>query len=304
MADLPRVSVVVPHYNDLGGLEKCLASLLAQTYAADRFEVLVADNASPQGLAAVEAVVAGRARVVLVAERGAGLARNGAVALATGEILAFIDSDCQARPDWLAQGVEALPAYDFIGGRVTVLVEDERRMTPVEAFERVFAFNFEHYITRMGFTGAGNLFCPRDLFHAIGDFKTMVSEDVEWSRRGVAMGYRLGYAPLAVVGHPARRSWSELIRKWRRVNSELFALSQGAPWRRTKWLVRALGLPASAVVHTPRVLFSDQLSGPRQRFDALCVLYGVRFWRLADAVAVIGRSARNDAEISKPEVVP
>jgi glycosyltransferase involved in cell wall biosynthesis len=304
MAELPRISVVVPHYNDLGGLEKCLASLQAQTYPADRFEVLIADNASPQGLAAVEAVVAGRARVILVEERGAGPARNGAVAQATGEILAFIDSDCQARPDWLAEGVAALPAHDFIGGRVTVLVDDETRMTPVEAFERVFAFNFDHYINKMGFTGAGNLFCPRKLFHAIGGFKLTVSEDVEWSRRAVAMGYRLGYAPLAIVGHPARRTWDELILKWRRVNSELFHLSQGARWSRTRWFVRALGLPASAVVHTPRVLFSDQLSGPRQRFDALWVLYGVRFWRLANAVSLLGGRARAAAQDSGPEVAP
>jgi glycosyltransferase involved in cell wall biosynthesis len=304
MAELPRISVVVPHYNDLGGLEKCLASLEAQTYPADRFEVLIADNASPQGIAAVEAVVAGRARVILVEERGAGPARNGAVAQATGEILAFIDSDCQAQPDWLAQGIAALPAYDFIGGRVTVLVDDEKNMTPVEAFERVFAFNFDHYINKMGFTGAGNLFCPRALFHAIGGFKLTVSEDVEWSRRGVAMGYRLGYAPLAIVGHPARRTWDELILKWRRVNSELFHLSQGARWSRMRWLVRALGLPASAVVHTPRVLFSDQLSGPRQKFDALCVLYGVRFWRLGNALSLLGRSAHPDAPVSRPEVAP
>jgi GT2 family glycosyltransferase len=304
MADLPRISIVVPHYNDLGGLQKCLASLAAQTYPADRVEVLVADNASPQGIPAVEAVVAGRARVILVEARGAGPARNGAVAQASGEILAFIDSDCQARPDWLAQGIAALPDYDFIGGRVTVLVDDEKRMTPVEAFERVFAFNFEHYIRRKGFTGAGNLFCSRALFQTVGGFKDTVSEDVEWSRRAVSMGYRLGYAPSVVVGHPARRSWNDLVQKWRRVNSETFALSRGAPWHRTKWLIRSLGLPASAVAHTPRVLFSDQLAGPRQRFDALWVLYGVRFWRLADALSLLGRAPRAATRDTIPEVVP
>jgi GT2 family glycosyltransferase len=262
--------------------------------------VLIADNASPQGLAAVEAVVAGRARVVLVEERGAGPARNGAVAQATGEILAFIDSDCQARPDWLAEGIAALPAYDFIGGRVTVLVDDETRMTPVEAFERVFAFNFEDYITRKGFTGAGNLFCPRALFQTIGGFKATVSEDVEWSRRAVSMGYRLGYAPRVVVGHPARRSWDELTRKWRRVNSETYALSKGERWRRARWLLRALALPASAVVHTPRVLSSPGLAGPRQRFAALFVLYAIRLWRLADAAALLVASARDDSHEPRP----
>jgi GT2 family glycosyltransferase len=287
MADLPRVSVVVPHYNDLDGLEKCLASLQAQTYPADRFEVLIADNASPQGLAAVEAVVAGRARVLLVEERGAGPARNGAVAQATGEILAFIDSDCQATPNWLAEGVAALPAYDFIGGRVTVLVDDETRMTPVEAFERVFAFNFEDYITRKGFTGAGNMFCPRALFQTIGGFKATVSEDVEWSRRAVSMGYRLGYAPGAIVGHPARRSWADLTGKWTRINAETFALSSGQRMQRLRWLLRSLMLPLSAVAHTPRVLFTRALTTPSQRLDALGVLYRIRFWRLFNALPLL-----------------
>jgi GT2 family glycosyltransferase len=293
MADLPRVSVIVPHYNDLGGLEKCLASLAAQTYPADRVEVLIADNASPQGIPAVETVVAGRARVILVEARGAGPARNGAVAQATGEILAFIDSDCQARPDWLAQGIAALPAYDFIGGRVTVLVDDETRMTPVEAFERVFAFNFEHYINRKGFTGSGNLFCSRAMFNDVGGFKATVSEDVEWSRRAVATGYRLGYAPRVVVGHPARRSWPELTRKWRRVNAETYALSKGGRWHRATWLLRAFALPISAVVHTPRVLSSPDLTGLRQRRDALGVLYAIRLWRLADAVALVVSSSKS-----------
>lgn len=291
MGDRPRVSVIVPHFNDLAGLELCLASLQRQTYPADRIEVTIADNASPQGVAAVEAVVRGRARVVLVEDRGAGPARNGGVAQATGDILAFIDSDCQAEAGWLEQGVQALDESDFIGGRVTVLVQDPERMTAVEAYERVFAFNFEHYINRMGFTGAGNLFCPRKLFDAVGGFRSGMSEDVEWSRRAVSMGYRLSYAPLAVVGHPARRSWDEFIRKWRRVNAELMELSAGTPWRRLRWLVRALALPASAVVHTPRVLFSPELDTPRQRLDALVVLYRIRMWRCWNSLVLLGRSS-------------
>ena len=56
-------------------------------------------------------------------------------------------------------------------------VKDPAQVTSVEAFERVFGFNFEHYITRMGFTGAGNLFCRRTLFDTVGGFKTGMSED-------------------------------------------------------------------------------------------------------------------------------
>jgi len=287
----PTVSVIIPHYRDLKGLAICLRSLESQTYPRDRFEVVVADNASPEGPDAVAAVIAGRGQLVVVAEKGAGPARNGGVAASSGEILAFIDSDCVAEPAWLEEAVKALPAFDFIGGRVKVLVEDPERITPVEAFERVFAFDFKTYIEKKRFTGAGNLICSRRVFDAVGGFRTGVSEDVEWSRRAQARGFRLGYAPRAVVGHPARRSWSELLAKWRRINLETFGLSARGPGGRLRWLLKALLMPASAVVHTLKVARSPELSTARERWAAIGVLFRLRFWRLADSLRLLAAGA-------------
>lgn len=284
MTRTPRVSVIIPHYRDLGGLAICLETLSRQTYPRDQFEIVVADNNSPEGEAAVAEVVAGRGRVVVVTEKGAGPARNGGVAVARGEILAFIDSDCQAEPEWLEEGLKALPDYDFIGGHVTVLTDDPIRMTGAEAFERVFAFDFESYINKKGFTGSGNMFCPKVLFERVGGFRPVVSEDYEWSHRARGMGYRLGYAPKAVVGHPARRTWEELTRKWARVNAESYALFAGPKGWRTRWLVRNLALPASAVAHMPKVLLSDKLNTFGQRLQALQMLFRIRTWRMVDAL--------------------
>ncbi len=286
----PRVSVIIPHYNDLANLGRCLASLTSQTYPAEQLEIVVADNGSPQGIAEVERVVQGRARVVLAVERGAGPARNEGVANTTGETLAFIDSDCRAEPGWIAEGVKALEVDDFVGGRVTVLVDDWAALTPAEAFERVFAFNFKDYILRKGFTGSGNLFCPRALFLKVGGFRMGVSEDVEWSRRAVATGFRLGYAPKAIIGHPARHDWAELIQKWGRLNSEMFTLACERPGGRVRWLVKSLALPLSAIAHTPRVLLSDQLYTMRERRMALSVLFAIRFWRCQDALRLLARA--------------
>jgi GT2 family glycosyltransferase len=288
----PFVSVIIPHFNDLDGLKLCLSALERQTYPADRFEIIVADNASPQGVAAVEAVAQGRAKVLLVEERGAGPARNGAVAQSFGEILAFIDSDCVAEPAWLSEGVQALDAYDFVGGQVKVLVDDESHMTPAEAFERVFAFDFKSYIEKKGFTGAGNLFCHTALFAAVGGFGVGISEDTEWSKRAQVHGYRLGYAPMSVVGHPARRTRDELIRKWKRINRESYALSSASKGGRLRWGLRALALPASALVHTPRVLLTPKLNHVGQRWQALCMLYSLRLWRVWDTVAVLMEDRR------------
>lgn len=285
----PKISVIIPHYRDLLGLDVCLRTLERQTLPREQFEIIVADNASPEGPEAVAEVIAGRATLVVVQEKGAGPARNGGVAAAHGEILAFIDSDCQAEPEWLVEGLRVLEGYDFIGGRVTVLVDDPDNMTGAEAFERVFAFDFKTYILRKGFTGSGNMFCSRRVFEQVGGFRSGVSEDVEWSHRARGMGLRLGYAPRAIIGHPARRSWPELREKWRRVNLETYKLLCDKPGGRGRWLMRNLALPLSAVAHSPKVLFSSELSTARQRLVGLGMLYRLRFWRLGDALALLGQ---------------
>lgn len=281
-----RLSVVIPHYNDLRGLDACLSAIGRQTLRPD--EVIVADNASPQGERAVADVIAGRARLVVVPERGAGPARNGGVAVAAGEILAFTDSDCVPEPAWLEQGLAALATADFVGGAMRVLVDDEASLTPSEAFERVFAFDNETYVLRRGFTVTANLIAPRKVFDATGGFRVGVSEDVDWCHRAGKLGYRIGYAPAAAVGHPARRTWSELRRKWERLNAEGFALSGEARNARLKWFVKALAMPLSAVAHTPKVLGSGALSSLGDRFKALGVLYRLRLWRAVDCMRLLG----------------
>ena len=289
-AEPPFVSVIVPHYRDLPGLDRCLAALGGQTYPSGAYEIIVADNNSPEGREAVEGVVRGRARLVIVTEKGAGPARNGGVALATGQILAFTDSDCIAEPGWLKAGVEALRRGDFVGGKVEVLIETPGAPRPTEAFEAVFAFNNRRYVEQVGFTVTANLFCRAAVFAVVGGFRVGVSEDLDWSHRARAAGFRIVYAPLAVVGHPARRSWNELIAKWERLNAEAFGLSAAKPGHALRWLGRSLLLPLSAVVHTPRVVASPALSTWPQRFGALGVLYRLRLWRLMNALSLLTKA--------------
>ncbi len=276
----PRISIVIPHFNDPGGLDRCLTALVGQTTTPD--EIIVADNMSPQGAAAIAAIVAGRAALVIARERGAGPARNAGVAAATGDILAFTDSDCVPEPGWLQAGVAALADADLVGGRMTVLVPAGAR-SGAEAFEQVFAFDNEAYVRRKGFTVTANLFCPRAVFDAVGGFRVGVSEDLEWCHRARAAGYRLGYAPDAVVGHPARHDWTALIGKWRRINAESYGLVSGSLGGRIGWLARSWAMPASILAHAPRILRSPALADGAERRAALATLVRLRLWRFADA---------------------
>ena len=287
----PRVSVVVPHFHDLVSLDRCLADLSRQTLAAEAFEVIVGDNGSPEGEDAIAAVIDGRAGLVTVRRRGAGAARNGAAAEAQGDILAFTDCDCRPEPGWLAEGLAALASYDFVGGRMKVLVDDPASLTPVEAFETVFAFDNETYVRKKHFTVTANLFCPRVLFETVGGFGVGVSGDLDWSHRARSAGYHLGYAPAAVVGHPARRTWPQLLTKWRRLIPGELRSFQVSPGRPLGVVLRAAVLPASALWHTPRVLFSRKLVGPGQRLGSLMILFRIRLWRSLDACKLLFSSA-------------
>lgn len=286
----PFVSVVIPHFNDLDGLRLCHARLLDQTYPRDLFEIVVADNNSRCGLPAV-AAAAPSAVVVAAPVQGAGPARNAGAAAAQGEVLAFIDSDCVPEPAWLAEGVAALRAFDFVGGEVVTFARIPARPTGVEAFEIVFNFNFRRYIEQVGFTGTGNMFVPRPIFDAVGRFRSGVSEDMDWSFRARALGFRLGYAGRAVVGHPARRDWAELERRWARIVQEHFELVREKSFGRARFALKALAMPLSVPPHMLRVLASPRLAGPRARLGAILVLTRLRLWRGARMLRLAGGQA-------------
>jgi GT2 family glycosyltransferase len=284
---MTQVTVIIPHYNDLQGLSRCLDALARQTYPAEHVEIVVADNNSPVERRALEDAIGGRARLVVVNERGAGPARNGGVVASSGSVVAFTDSDCVPNPDWLAEAVLALQSGDIVGGRMKVLVRDPEKMTPTEAFERVFAFDNERYVKQKQFTVTANMICRRTTLATVGDFRVGVSEDVEWCHRARGLGFSLCYAPGAVVGHPARETWPELKRKWVRMNRETYQFYKQGSFGSLRWLLRTALLPFSAIAHVPRALTHPELTSARQRLLAIAVLFRIRFWRTSDALRLM-----------------
>jgi exopolysaccharide biosynthesis WecB/TagA/CpsF family protein len=276
--DTARISVIIPHFNDLAGLALCIEALRRQTWPRDRMEVIIADNNSSCGLDIVKRVAEGY-HVVLAPVQGAGPARNAGVAACNGNILAFIDSDCVPSSEWLVEGVRALQHHDFVGGEVRVTAKDSRFPTPVEAWEIVFGFNFKRYILVEGYTGSGNMFVTRKVFDHVGGFLNGLSEDMEWSFRARQLGYRLGYAPCAVVAHPARREWHELLGRWRRVIREHYLLACTERLGRAKWVLRIVAMPLSAIPHIGLIVESDRLPTVAAKVSAMAILLRHRFWR-------------------------
>lgn len=279
-ADLPplRISVVIPHLNQPGFLDRCLAALAAGARAPD--EVIVVDNGSqtlPEALCAAHG-----ARLLTEADPGPGPARNRGVAASTGDILAFIDADCLADPDWLAAAGSEMadPSATILGGDVRIALADPARPTMIEAYESIYAYRMDRYIAREGFTGTGNLVVRRAVLEDVGPFAGIgVAEDTDWGHRATARGYRIRFMPKMRVYHPARASFAELARKWDRQIGHEYARVRQQSGGRLRFVLKAFAMAPSPIAELPAVLTTDRLSGARARALAFLCLARIRLHR-------------------------
>lgn len=103
MSQLPLISVIVPVYRVERYLDKCVSSILSQTY--EDLEVILVDDGSPDGSGAIcdrWAEKDSRVRVIHQANAGGGAARNAGLDIARGDLIAFVDSDDYIAPDMYA----------------------------------------------------------------------------------------------------------------------------------------------------------------------------------------------------------
>ena len=89
---MAKVSIIIPVYNAAPYLNRCVDSVLAQTL--DDLEIILVDDGSTDGSAALCDAYAGRGAVVLHRNhQGLSAARNAGMDVAVGEYIAFLDSD-------------------------------------------------------------------------------------------------------------------------------------------------------------------------------------------------------------------
>lgn len=273
------ISVVIPHLNQPDMLARCLQSLAAGRRQPD--EIIVVDNGSAS---LPWAICAAHPGVQLLQEPvpGPGPARNRGVAVAQGQILAFIDADCIADPGWLAEAMAALadPGAGILGGDVRIACADPTRLTMLEAYESIYAYRMDRYIAREGFTGTGNLVVRRAILADVGPFAGIgVAEDRDWGRRATAKGYRIRYVAAMKVFHPARPDLEGLRQKWLRQTAHDFTDMRHRRGGRLRWLAKTLAMGLSPLAELPRILASDRVQGLRSRSLALLCLTRIRLYR-------------------------
>lgn len=235
----PPVTAVVCTRDQPDGLERCLASLQAQSYP--RTNILVVDNASSTD--AARHVVASSSgpfhpRYVFESRPGLSNARNRALREVTTELVAWIDDDEVADPHWLSQIVGAFienPEADAVCG---VIVPAELETQPQywfeeygghskgRGFERVLFSPATRHLHNPLFplppfgTGA-NMAVRRSAIEAINGFDpalgagtpTFGAEDTRALTEILLAGGSVLYDPTAITRHFHRRDYEAFRRQ-------------------------------------------------------------------------------------------
>jgi GT2 family glycosyltransferase len=275
------ISVIIPHLNHLENLAVCLKSLAAQTFDPSRFEVIVIDNGSTTR---PDAIIGAYPGMRLLEEQEPGPARNTGVRASKGDVLAFIDADCVAHPDWLKaveRAVLSAPEDTIFGGRIDTWQTQPDRLSDVEAYETILTFDQKKWIEKHKFCGTANLVVRRSTFNKVGFFGGItIAEDLDWGHRANMAGLPLRFVPDMVITHPPRQSLRELKVKWRRHVQHDFNTMQTRSFWRLRWLFRTLLVLVSPLLHFPMVITSPRAPRFSDRWKAFLVLVQIRLFRV------------------------
>jgi hypothetical protein len=209
----PTISVLVPVRNGERTIGACVSALLVQSYPRDRFEIIVIDNASTDR---TREVIAGYpVRYAYEPAVGRSHARNRGIGESTAEIVAFIDGDCIADRDWLAElaGAFAREPVSAVAGEI--LADDPVRMAQRFMAQREARWQSVVLALSPPFAITANVAFRRDVFEHVGLFDPafVTAEDVDLGWRFHAAGFRMSYCATATVSHRLRETPWQLFRQ-------------------------------------------------------------------------------------------
>ena len=214
----PTISLVIPAYNSQRTIRFCLDSIMQLDYPKDRLEVIIVDNNSKDETPDIVKQYPAKLLFERV-KQGPHQATNTGLRVATGQIIAFTDSDCYVQPDWLRKLVApfADPNVVATGGKIGAYTPDSR----AEKFLQQRFSGANCLRLADGFPASvltANAAYRADAIRAVGFFNenlyTGAEVDLAW-RVQWQTGQTVVYVPDAIVLHKFSSGLERLFRHFR-----------------------------------------------------------------------------------------
>ncbi len=267
----PRVSVVVCAYNAERTMDACLESLRTLNYPD--YEVIVVNDGShdrtleiTERHKAVYDADPGGPRMVIVSQENKGLsvARNVGAHAATGEIIAYTDSDCVPDPDWLAFLVYKFVRSGFVAVGGPNFPPPEPHLVP--AAVAVSPGGPTHVLLNdevAEHIPGCNMAFTRKALDEIGGFEPVFAaagDDVDLCWRLQNRGYPIGFSPAATVWHYRRNTVKAYLKQQMGYGKAEALLYFKHPYRfnllgQSRWLGRIYGELTTAVLSRRPIIY-------------------------------------------------
>ncbi|MDP9315968.1 MAG: glycosyltransferase [Chloroflexota bacterium] len=249
MSDKPACSIIIPSYRSTKTIGACLTALVAQDYAGP-YEIIVVDSSPDETPELVRRMFPAVRLIHLPQQTDPAQARNIGAEHASGDVLAFIDSDCTAGSRWLSQLAATIEeGYDGVGGATSnangdTLVSWAGYMCE---FREFLPEGKPHDVWNLSLN---NVAYRRDSFYAAGCFPVgyFPQEDQVFHATMRELKLRLCFDPGIVVAHMHRTERTAFLHHQRcigRANAQVLREIDlaGTPLARNRWLA-LLALPA------------------------------------------------------------
>jgi glycosyltransferase involved in cell wall biosynthesis len=232
----PDISVIIPVYNGVPFLDRCLGALSHVRGIA--WECIVVDDGSTDGSGDLARAYGARVVRTAGARSGPGQARNLGAQLATAPLLCFLDADVLARPETLADFImlfDADPGLTAAFGSYDTTPDVQEHLSRYRNLLHHYVHQESQQVASTFWAGCGAI--RRDAFLAIGGFHPEYNrpsiEDIELGYRLCAAGGRIELAKHIQVKHLKRWTFLGILK------TDIF--DRALPW--TTLIVRTGNLP-------------------------------------------------------------
>lgn len=194
-----KISVIVTMYNSSKTIENCIESLLKQTY--DNYEIIVVDDCSKDD--SVEKAKKYPVKLFCIKKNsGVGAVRNFGIKKANGDIIAFTDSDCKVKENWLEmiyKTFKMLPQAGAVGG--SIVNSNHTTLGYADYFLNYSEHIQKGEIKEMRTIPTLNIAYKKDLIKDLYFPTIRNSEDTIFNYKFVSMGNKILFNPEIQVYH-------------------------------------------------------------------------------------------------------
>ena len=212
----PSISIIIPAYNVADTIEECLSALLDQTVPRQQYEIVVINDGSTDRTEEIARKY--DVRLVSQSNQGRAAAKNTGIREARGEFLLFIDADCVATRNWIEAITAPLANEEIVGVAGTLRTWQKgiaARFTQIEYEDKYKRMGSRKYVDIVDTASAAY---RKQVFEENGTFDSTLrwAEDTDFSFRLAHKGYKMAFAPCAIVLHRHPESIFDYARrKWR-----------------------------------------------------------------------------------------